>query len=155
MKKYIYVALAALALISMGSASAVLLQVSEIKTSSLTTGSLDCGGGCGGGGGHGGGGGCHNNTNMTEITGVLQFNNTEFKIGTTILKFGCYDYLNNTISPHDFDGDGEIETILNELLGMVGTTITVEGYLRCQNRLIVFYINGLQYRDCCTIESLA
>ncbi len=152
MKKYIYVALAALALISMGSASAVLLQVSEIKTSSLTTGSLDCGGGCGGG--HGGGGGCHNNTNMTEITGVLQFNNTEFKIGTTILKFGCYDYLNNTISPHDFDGDGEIETILNELLGMVGTTITVEGYLRCQNRLIVFYINGLQYRDCCTIESL-
>lgn len=152
MKKYIYVAIAALALISMGSASAVLLQVSEIKTSSLTTGSLDCGGGCGGG--HGGGGGCHNNTNMTEITGVLQFNNTEFKIGTTILKFGCYDYLNNTISPHDFDGDGEIETILNELLGMVGTTITVEGYLRCQNRLIVFYINGLQYRDCCTIESL-
>ncbi|PNX48341.1 MAG: hypothetical protein BV459_02560 [Thermoplasmata archaeon M11B2D] len=148
MKKYIGVALATIALISMGSASAVLLQISEIKTSPLTTGTLDCGGGCGGGG-------CHNNTNMTEITGVLQYNNTVFKIGTTTLNFGCYDYLNSTTSPYDFDGDGEIETILNELLGLVGTTITVEGYTRCQNRFIVFYINGIEYRDCTAIESLA
>jgi len=148
MKKYIGVAIATIALISMGSASAVLLQISEIKTSPLTTGTLDYGGGCGGGG-------CHNNTNMTEITGVLQYNGTVFKIGTTTLNFGCYDFLNSTTSPYDFDGDGEIETILNELLGMVGTTITVEGYTRCQNRFIVFYINGIEYRDCTAIEALA
>jgi len=95
-------------------------------------------------------GGCHNNSNMTEITGILiVYNSTNFKIGTTSLYFGCYYYINTTISPYDFDGDGTIETRLNELLGLVGTSITVEGYIRCHNtRLIVFYINGIQYRDC-------
>jgi len=93
--------------------------------------------------------GCHNNSNMTTITGVLLYQNSNFKIGTTILSFGCYNYINTTISPYDFDGDGTIETILNELLGMVGTSITVEGYLRCMGtKLNVYYINGILYREC-------
>ena len=50
----------------------------------------------------------------------------------------------------DFDGDGTIETIFNELLGLVGTSITVKGYLNCQGtRLMAFFINGIQYRDIC------
>ena len=57
------------------------------------------------------------------MTGVLAYDGTTFTMEATILCFGCYNYLN--------------------------TTITVEGFLRCQNtRLIVFYINGLEYRDC-------
>jgi hypothetical protein len=86
---------------------------------------------------------------LTEMTGVLASDETTFTMDTTILCFGGYNYLNTTISPYDFDGDETTETILNELLGVVDTTITVEGYLRGQNtRLIVFYINGLEYRDC-------
>jgi hypothetical protein len=153
MKRYLGIIIAVVLIVSLGSASAVLVQLGEMKLASPLIAS-PLGGGCGGHGG-GGGGGCHNNSNLTELTGVLAYNGTTFTIGTTVLHFGCYTYLNTTVSPYDFDGDGELETILNELLGMVGTTITVEGYLRCQNtRLVVFYINGIEYRDCMTIDSL-
>ena len=144
MKKYLNMTIALVAIITMGSASAIVFETSSlsIEKSLLLRETLD--GGCGG---HG----CHNNSNMTEITGVLVVHNsTNFKIGTTRLNFGCYNYINTTISPYDFDGDGTIETIFNELLGLVGTSVTVKGYLRCQNtRLTVFYINGLPYREPC------
>ena len=148
MKKYLGIAILIAAILTMGSASAITIQVSSMKlgTSPLITGTLT--------GPHGGGGGCHNNTNMTELTGVLTYNGTAFTIGTTVLSFGCYNYLNQT-SPYDFDGDGNIETRMNELLGLVGTSITVEGYIRCQNtRLIVFYINGVQWRTCSMVSTL-
>lgn len=94
--------------------------------------------------------GCHNNSNMTEITGVLIQEGSNFKIGSVILSFGCYNYISTTIAPYDFDNDGTIETILNELLGLVGTSITVEGYLRCNGtKLNVFYLNGILIRTPC------
>lgn len=146
MKKQLGIVILIVALLTMGTATATIFQVSNFGARNLMIGTL--GGGCGGGGGHGGGG-CHNNSNLTEMTGVLAYDGTTFTMETTILCFGCYEFLNTTITPYDFDGDGELETILNELLGMVGTTITVEGFLRCQNtRLVVFYINGIEYRDC-------
>jgi len=140
MKKYLGIGIALVTILIMGSASAIVFQTSTLSSekSLLVLGEL--GGGCGGG--------CHNHTNMTELTGVLTYNQSVFKIGTTVLNFGGPCYLNTT-SPYDFDGDGTIETRLNEILGLVGTSITVEGNLRCQNtRLIVFYINGHEYRDC-------
>lgn len=155
MKKYLGLLLAVVLILSLGSASAVLVQLGEMKLATNPLMANPLGGGCGGGCGGHGGGGCHNNSNMTELTGVLTYNGITFTIETTILNFGCYSYLNTTTSPYDFDGDGELETILNELLGMVDTTITVEGFLRCQNtKLIVFYINGIEYRECSSIFSL-
>lgn len=139
MKKYLGVGIALFVILSMGSASAIVFQTSSLNfdKSLLLVGTLD--------GGHGGG--CHN-TNITNITGVLAYDGNNFTIGTVILHFGCASYLNQT-SPYDFDGDGTIETRLNEVLGLVGTSITVGGNLRCQNtRFIVFYINGHAWRDC-------
>lgn len=90
--------------------------------------------------------GCHNSSNMTTITGVLIQEGGTFKIGTTILNFGCH--INTTTAPYDFDGDGTIETILNELLGLVGTSITVQGFLSCHGtKLNVYYLNGIQIRN--------
>src|SRR5512136_1675305 len=133
MKKQLGIAILIVALLTMGTATATIFEVSNLKFSTTTLPRGILGGGCGGGcGGHGGGGGCHNNTNLTEMTGVLTYDVTTFSRDDMILMFGCYNFLNTTISPYDFDGDGELETILNELFGMVGTTITVEGYLRCQ-----------------------
>lgn len=144
MKKYLFIGIALGAILIMGGASAVVFQMStfNVNKNQLLIGTL--GGGCGGGcGGH-----CHNNTNMTEVTGVLVYDEGAFTIGTTLLHFGCSYYLNQT-SPYDFDGDGTTETRLNELLGLVGTSITVDGILRCQNtRLIVFYINNQPWRGC-------
>ena len=146
MKKYLGMVITVVAIITMGSAAAIVFEVSSLAVDKSLLLRDTLGGGCGG---HG----CHNNSNMTEITGVLVYNGSHFKINTIILNFGPYWVINTTISPYDFDGDGTIETILNELLGLVGTSITVEGYLRCQNtRLIVFYINGLLYREPCEIR---
>jgi hypothetical protein len=148
MKKQLGLAILIVAILTMGTATATIFQVSNLNFNASTWTKGTLGGGCGGGG-CGGGGGCHNNTNLTEMTGVLTYDGTTFTMDTTILCFGCYNYLNTTISPYDFDGDGTTETIWNELMGVVGTTITVEGYLRCQNtRLVVFYVNGYEIRDC-------
>lgn len=143
MKNYLGFGIALLAILSMGSASAIVFQTSTLGTQQNQLLMAPLGGGCGGGhGGH-----C-NETNMTEVTGVLAYDGANFTIGTLRLHFGCSYYLNAT-APYDFDGDGTIETRLNEVLGLVGTSITVEGHLRCQNsRLIVFYINGHAWRDC-------
>lgn len=144
MKKYLGISIALIAILTMGSASAIVFQTTTLSTEKSQILIAPLGGGCGGGcGGH-----CHNNTNMTEVTGVLTYDEGTFSIGTLILHFGCSSYLNTT-SPYDFDGDGTIETRLNELLGLVGTSITVDGIIRCQNtRMIVFYIDDLPYRDC-------
>ena len=144
MKKYLGLILVVVAIMTIGTVTAALPQAMNLKINKPCSpfGTLD--GGCGG---HGG---CHNNS-TTEITGVLQYDGSVFTIETTTLNFGCYNYLNNTMSPYDFDGDGTLETILNELLGMVGTTITVEGYTCChQSRLMVVYINGILYREGCS-----
>ena len=145
MKKYLILVIGVVAIITMGSSVAITLKANNLVMNKFiqTLGTL--GGGCGGGGG------CHNNSNMTEITGILVlYNNTKFKIDDITLNFGGYCYINSTISPYDFDGDGTIETILNELLGLVGTSITVKGFLYHQNtRLIVIYINGILYREWC------
>jgi hypothetical protein len=150
MKKQLGITLLIVALLTMGTATATIIQISNVNftTSTWTKGTL--GGGCGGGcGGHGGGGGCHNNSTMVEMTGVLAYDQEQFTMDTTILCFGCYNYLNSTIAPADIDGDGVTETLWNEILGCVGTTITVEGYLRCQNtHFIVYFLNGYEIRDC-------
>jgi hypothetical protein len=143
MKKYLGMVIAVVAILTIGTVGATILKANDPSASKTPlVGTL--GGGCGG---HGHG--CHNNTNLTEITGVLVYDGTNFMIDTTFLNFGCYNYINTTISPYDFDGDGTVETVLNELLGLVGTSITVEGRMNCQNtRLMVIYINGILYREC-------
>ncbi len=142
MKKYLGIIIALIVIISMGSSSAIVCQTGMISLIKIQPAIGSLGGGCGG---H-----CHNNSSMVEITGILEYNDTVFTIEGTILNFGCYNYLNTTISPYDFDGDGTLETILNELFGMVGTSITVEGYMCCHHsRLMVIYINGILYREGC------
>jgi len=142
MKKYVGLGIALITILTMGSASAIVFQTTSLRINQTQFLLGTLGGGCDGGGG------CHNNTNLTTMTGVLVYDDSTFMIEDTILNVGCPGFLNTT-SPYDFDGDGTVETRLNELLGMVGMTITVEGYLRFQQtRLIVFYINGVEYRDC-------
>lgn len=84
---------------------------------------------------------------MTEVTGMLTYNNGYFYINDIKLHFGPRWYITNTQSPYDFDGDGVLETIFVELQGLVGTTCTMKGHLQADNTLSVFYINDLLYRE--------
>ncbi|MGB6679788.1 MAG: hypothetical protein WBF08_00510 [Candidatus Bathyarchaeia archaeon] len=86
-------------------------------------------------------------SNMTELTGVLSYSSGRFTIDGVTLHLGPHWYLTTAQSIYDYDGDGNLETIFEELQGLIGTTVTVEGHLQYDNWLSVFYINGYLYRE--------
>ncbi|MFO7676906.1 MAG: hypothetical protein R6V50_00770 [Thermoplasmatota archaeon] len=90
---------------------------------------------------------CQGGCELTELTGVLEYDEVNFFIEDVELHFGPNWYITAAISSEDFDGDGEYELIIDELLGLVGIEITVEGHLQSENWMSVFTINGLVYRE--------
>jgi hypothetical protein len=157
MRKYFVLIVVALLLVSGGIAAGALASQKPVVKQQRASPLLllvrsmiaNLGGGCGGGcGGGGGGGGCHGN--VTNVTGVLAYDGEVFTLGEYSLKLGCWSYLNTT-ALYDFDGDGTVETNFAEVSGLVGSTVTMGGYLcGCQqSRLMVYTINGLEYREGC------
>lgn len=90
---------------------------------------------------------CLGGCNLTEITGVLVYDGKDFFINDTELHFGPFWFINISESSEDYDGDGEIEVIFDELLGLVGSQVTVEGHNQSSGWMSVFTINGMTYRD--------
>ena len=90
---------------------------------------------------------CQGGCELTELTGILEYDEENFFIGEVELHFGPEWYIIAAISAEDFDGDGEYELVIDELLGLVGTEITVECHLQSENWMSVFTINGLIYRE--------
>ena len=89
---------------------------------------------------------CQEECELTEVTGILEYSDRIYTVGDVEVHFGPYWYMTKTDSLYDFDGDGVIELIFDELQGLVGSEITLEGYLQSENWLSVFYINGELYR---------
>ena len=90
---------------------------------------------------------CQGGCNLTNITGILEYDETNFFIGEVELHFGPNWYITAAIAVEDYDGDGEKELIIDELLGLVGTEVTVEGHMQSENWMSVFTINGMVYRE--------
>jgi hypothetical protein len=62
----------------------------------------------------------------TSLTGRLTEDAGEFSIDGTVLNFGPQSFVMTGTAPADYDGDGSIEPVQQELDGLVGTTVTVE-----------------------------
>jgi hypothetical protein len=90
---------------------------------------------------------CQGGCNLTEITGIFEYDEQNFIIGDVELHFGPKWYINSWISLYDYDEDGEEELIIDELLGLVGTEVTVEGHMQSDNWMSVFTINDMVYRE--------
>jgi hypothetical protein len=88
-------------------------------------------------------GGCE----LENLTGTLEYDGENFYIGDVELHFGPNWYINAAISVEDYDGDGEYELIIDELLGLVSSEVTVEGHYQSDTWMSVFTINGLVYRE--------
>ncbi len=88
-------------------------------------------------------GGCE----LVELTGELTYDGTNFFIGIVELHFGPNWYITSAIAVEDYDGDGEIELVFDEIMGLVGTEITVEGHMQSEEWMSVFTINDLVYRE--------
>ncbi len=90
---------------------------------------------------------CQDKNNLSELTGVITYDGTNFFIDEIELHFGPNWYITSAISNVDYDKDGQLELIKDELLGLVSTTITVEGHYQSDNWMSIFTINGEDYRE--------
>ena len=90
---------------------------------------------------------CQGGCNLSTLTGTMTYDGTNFFIGTVELHFGPNWYIIAANSTTDYDGDGELELVIDELLGLVGTDVTVEGHYQSDNWMSVFTINGEVYRE--------
>ena len=86
-------------------------------------------------------------SNLVNITGILEYDETNFFIGDAELHFGPTWYIKSAESAVDYDGDGTNECVYDELLGLVGTEITVGAHEQSENWYSVFTINGEVYRE--------
>jgi hypothetical protein len=90
---------------------------------------------------------CQGGANLTELTGVLTYDGNNFFIELVELHFGPTWYITSAMSSIDYDGDTQLELVIDELLGLVNTTVTVEGHYQSDNWMSVFTINGEVYRE--------
>jgi hypothetical protein len=90
---------------------------------------------------------CEGGANLTELTGIMTYDGTNFYIDVVELHFGPTWYITSALSSADYDNDGQLELIIDELLGLVDTTVTVEGNYQSDNWMSVFTINGEVYRE--------
>lgn len=92
---------------------------------------------------------CYGGVNLTNLTGMLEYNNSVFTIGDVELHFGPVRYIESVVSNYDYDNDGTNETIFEELQGLVNltTNVTVQGHMQSDYWMSVFSINGLVYRE--------
>lgn len=67
-----------------------------------------------------------NQNNDTSLTGVLTEDGGVFSVDGVELSLGPQSFVMTGTSPADYDGDGSIETVQQELNGLVGTMVTVE-----------------------------
>lgn len=90
---------------------------------------------------------CQGGAELTELTGVMTYDGTNFYIVAVELHFGPNWYITSAMSAVDYDQDGELELVIDELLGLVDTTVTVEGHYQSDDWMSVFTINGEVYRE--------
>jgi len=90
---------------------------------------------------------CQGGCNLENLTGVMTYDGTNFFITTVELHFGPTWYITSAMSAVDYDEDGELELVIDELLGLVNTTVTVQGHYQADDWMSVFTINGEVYRE--------
>ena len=85
--------------------------------------------------------------NLVNITGILEYDGTNFYIGDAELHFGPTWYINSAESSVDYDGDGTLEYVIDELFGLLDTEVTVGAHEQSDGWYSVFTINGEVYRE--------
>jgi len=83
---------------------------------------------------------CKGGYNLTTLTGIMTYDEVNFYIENVELH-------TSAMSAVDYDQDGEIELVIDELLGLVGNEVTVEGHYQSDDWMSVFTINGEIYRE--------
>ena len=81
---------------------------------------------------------------MDREEGIMSYENGAFYVNDIPLYVGDAWWLNHTIRS-DYDGDGEYELIWNELNGLIGSNVVINGRYD-DGAIIVSHINGMFFR---------
>lgn len=81
---------------------------------------------------------------LEPLVGVLEQRGNGWFVGDVELGLGARWYRDGATSPEDYDGDGTIETVGEELAGLAGREVTLQ--VERDDDAAVFSINGLAYR---------
>lgn len=84
--------------------------------------------------------------NMTEISGVLLYENGTYYVNDQAVSFGPEWLLENMTARSDYDRDGTYEAMKEEIEGLEGTEVTIMGIMK-NYTINAFYINGIWYRN--------
>lgn len=90
---------------------------------------------------------CQGGCELITITGVLSYDGTEYYVDDVEVHFGPTWYITSAESAVDYDGDGTFEVISDELDGLLGTTVTIEGHEQSDQWISVFSLNGEKFRE--------
>ncbi len=90
---------------------------------------------------------CQGGCDLITLTGILTFDGINFLIDDNELHFGPTWYITSAESAIDYDQDGALEVIYDELQGLIRTEITIEGHEQSDKWVSVFTLNGELYRE--------
>ena len=83
---------------------------------------------------------------LRTVTGTLERCGDRLCIDGSVMDFGPVWYVNEAVAQHDYDGDGDVGSLADEALGLLGREVTLEtdgGSLDED----VFTVNGMQLRS--------
>jgi len=83
---------------------------------------------------------------LEPLSGILTTDGTYYYIDNIQVSFGPLWYISSTIASDDYDGDGSIKLISEEVSGLVDSEVTLEGFYQSEQWFSVFNINDLFYR---------
>jgi two-component system sensor histidine kinase MprB len=83
---------------------------------------------------------------LLHLTGVLTRCDERFCVDETVVDFGPVWYVQRTPAAHDFDLDGDVGTVAEEIEGLVGAQVDVTALLGSDDADVIS-LNGMAYRD--------
>ena len=92
----------------------------------------------------------NNYLNITREEGILEYIDGKYYVNGVEIYFGDEHFL-NTISRSDYDMDGVYETVMEEIKGLIGSSVIINGLLE-DNILYASHINGIWLRQPCYNE---
>ncbi|HDS59714.1 MAG TPA: hypothetical protein ENN54_05430, partial [Thermoplasmatales archaeon] len=81
---------------------------------------------------------------IVELVGILTCDDG-YTVGNQSIAFGPQARLFNTLARSDYDQDGQFESMYDELEGLTGTTVTLDGFYR-DGVFVPLHINSMLYR---------
>lgn len=84
---------------------------------------------------------------LEPLSGTLSQVERDYAVDGTPVSFGPFWFLGDAPAPADLDGDGVVESIAEELAGLIGNAVDLQVEVDADGEADVFGINGSTYRE--------